>query len=146
MKKKILSVLLIGVMVIGLTGCGKFKENYIEYDNGKRYTMEQIGKISRDNPIAFREKYCQMSATIVAKVTGISNETENDPNGNVYLEVYLGTTKAEFDYNLYKVLLSTIKKGDILKLSTSSISCRISNQNEFSGFVITNPTVERVEE
>lgn len=158
MRKKVLLSFLVLIALFMVTGCGNSekkednkgsneKKNYVMYENGDKYTFEELQAKSKENAVAFKEKYCNVPGTIVAKLTKITNYKYNY-GSTTLLEIWLegsdswSNYTAKIDYDKYKDLIMDIKTGDYLKLTTDNIGCTF--YTDFSRIEVSNPTVELV--
>lgn len=146
--KKIILSLFVLLCVFTITGCGSNKgKSYVMYEDGKKYTFEELEKISKENSISFKEKYCNVPGIIVAEVTKIKDYITQE-NGIKLLEIWLEGTDswsnyvAKIDYDKYKDLIANLKTGDYLELTTNSIHCTF--YTDFARIEVVNPNVEIV--
>ncbi len=158
MKKRLLLSFLMLVALFIISGCGndekkedskepEKKQSYVMYENGEKYTFEELKNKAKENSVAFKEKYCNVKGTIVAELTKITNYQYNT-GSTTLLEIWLegsdswSNYTAKIDYNKYKDLIMNLKTGDYLKLTTDNIGCTF--YTDFSRIEVVNPTVELV--
>ena len=157
MKKsnKLFTVIAILIMILSVTGCGNNEQkeetnkskSYVMYENGEKYTYKELEEKSKENAAAFKEKYCNVPATIVAELTKIT-DYKTKYGDTTFLEIWLegsdswSNYTAEIDYDRYKDLIMDLKTGDYLKLTTDKVGCTF--YTDFSRIELVNPDVEVV--
>lgn len=110
MKRKLLSLLLIGVMVLGLTGCEEKKLSYadanatLELENEKiQITSEEIKKVYDDNIQNFKKNYFGKKITFIGTVESVKE------NSIVFNEGW----EFELDgFNTCNIISSDLKAND----------------------------------
>lgn len=147
MSKKFLLIVLCGVLLLGITGCGTQEKAKITEVNGETedLTYSELSKIYEDNPLSFNEKYIGAKITVTGKIKEIKEDesiTVNhayDEDGNIYetdditwrhrpmIELEDGWQIFIFGESEYKkidsnVELSDLKVGDTIKVETQIVS------------------------
>ncbi len=164
MKKKILSILLIGVMVIGLTGCNSKNSNSkatITDNNGDvvELSFEELENIFESNSVKFENNYSGATIKFKGIVKSISNRIScriantgcrriNFTNGwYVYL---LDDTEDNTHLNSYD--FTSFDVGDTLKItskiakdSSDIIIENIEQANRYSPTSTENTILEKVD-
>lgn len=146
MKKKILGILVCGLVLIGLTGCGKEEKAEItRIDNEKEnLTYSELSNIYKNNEISFNEKYIGAKITVNGKIKKIKKEESvstnyaYDNDGTIYeteeitrhlpmIELENGWRIFIFDdlgyeKNNSNTKLSDLQIGDKIKVETQIVS------------------------
>ena len=156
MRKKILLSFFVLIALFLLSGCGNSekkadnkenekKQSYVMYSNGEKYTFDELEAKSKENSVAFKEKYCNVPGTIVAELTKITTHKYN-AGSITLLEIWLegadswSNYTAKIDYDKYKDLIMDLKTGDYLELTTEKIGCTF--YTDFSRIEVYDPLVE----
>lgn len=132
--KKILSLLLVGIMCMSLCACGNNPEEsetekkteevsstieeYVELkdDNEEiiKLGMTDIAEANEENPIQFEEKYLNKDVTIVGKITSINGAT--DYNGHI-MDSYVELDGWLIETTGHEDIISELAVGDMVKVT-----------------------------
>ena len=132
MKKKILSILLCGFVLISLTGCGnESKEetkNKITFTNNETLTFEEIYQKQEENYNSYETTYCEdtkieSSEGIISDISSTYSSRGTSLKGIV--EEYVSVTIKDEHISIYmnisyddkKELINSLKVGDRIKAS-----------------------------
>ena len=138
MKKKILSILLMVVLLIGLTGCGESKETMLE--KSTKLSVKHLKKDLYENFKIAKEKYegnvYEISAGVISvEEKFVKIELHNIDVDREYLEVYF-----EEEEDLYKIkanqkITFVGKITDITKNNDKNIEIKIKNAYYISDII-----------
>lgn len=119
MKKNLLLVLLLGVLVLGLTGCGsgpKAKITNLLTGKQEEYTSSELINLSKDNEVSFKSAYSGAKIEITGKVKEISDQStyicvflENNWVLHYSRPVFKGSD------DIFTPVASTLNKGDTIR-------------------------------
>ena len=156
MKKTMLAILLCGVLMLGLTGCGSQEtSNIVTIGNEKEnLTYKELSKIYKDNSIGFKEKYIGSTIVVNGKIKSIKdNETITlnygyNTDGTIYemsdnswklpmIELEDGWkififSEPRYEANDSNVKIADLKVGDKIKVESHIISVKESVVNEIN--------------
>lgn len=130
MKKRILCLILCGVLIIGLTGCASKKENVTIVDkegNTTKLSINDLKSKISNNVINFNDKYLTGEITLTAKVTSISetNEIQSSDGyscGSFGREYYNKLVEIGLEYDwISLVVVKGIDEIDLENLSVGDI-------------------------
>ena len=144
--KKILLCLLCGVILLGMTGCGKQEKAQITRVDGEKesLTYSELSDLYKNNEINFNEKYIGSTITITGKIKKIEKEESLNTNyaydseGSIYeteenlwhlpmIQLEDGWrififSDLEYEKNNPNTKLSDLNKGDKIKIETQIVS------------------------
>ena len=131
MKKKLLSILLIGVMVIGLTGCGKSNIDSSDVKENKKETTTNQKEENTENK-------------------KISNETIENVAKNYYTNLYKSNSEKAYKYVDFIGVIAWIKKDSAKPIDAASVFIKkyneISNDTEFKNKIVSHFSDKRIYE
>jgi len=158
MKRRIITIIMIGMLSITLTGCGdnetnQVEKSYILFSNDEKISFSELNKSELENTYAFKEKYCgsdfdRKPKEIVAKLESIDEEKTVDYGSeNIDFLVITVSEKnfkieVELRKNKFASVISEMKVGDYLKFTNiGSLTCNGCGTNSCM-HKIYNPDVE----
>ena len=131
MKRKLLSILLIGVMVIGLTGCGKSNIDSSDVKENKKETTTNQKEENTENK-------------------KISNETIENVAKNYYTNLYKSNSEKAYKYVDFIGVIAWIKKDSAKPIDAASVFIKkyneISNDTEFKNKIVSHFSDKRIYE
>ena len=131
MKRKLLSILLIGIMVIGLTGCGKSNIDSSDVKENKKETTTNQKEENTENK-------------------KISNETIENVAKNYYTNLYKSNSEKAYKYVDFIGVIAWIKKDSAKPIDAASVFIKkyneISNDTEFKNKIVSHFSDKRIYE
>ena len=123
MKRKLLSILLIGVLVIGLTGCGKSSTDSSNVKDDKKETITDKKEENTEDK-------------------KISNETIENVARNYYTNLYKANSEKAYKYVDFIGVIAWIKKDSAKPVDAASVFIKkyneISNDIEFKNKIVSH--------
>lgn len=129
--KKVLSILLIGIVVIGLTGCGKSNIDSSDVKENKKETTTNQKEENTENK-------------------KISNETIENVAKNYYTNLYKANSEKAYKYVDFIGVIAWIKKDSAKPIDAASVFIKkyneISNDTEFKNKIVSHFSDKRIYE